>query len=173
MSLLGNRSVLCSQYLDHYVQCTNIMFKRFFRIQDPNCSHLTLKRPFTRPGPTYLKMPSFHTDVLRRKLNDHPEQIVRLLQLRVNENMTSSKEIRVGSKGSLAIAKQVGAPPHLTWLIYKHLQGCSGNLKGFWYNFETNESGDMMDLVRSVRKIHSEQVGLCLAHFLGVQHAYW
>ena len=30
-------------------------------------------------------------------------------------------------------------------------------MKGVWYNFETNESGDMMDLVRSVMNLNSEQ----------------
>ena len=53
-------------------------------------------------------MPTIQTDVLRRKLNAHPETVVRLLQLQVNENMTSTSMIRVGNKGSLAIAKQVG-----------------------------------------------------------------
>ena len=83
------------------------MFKRFLKLQDTHFIQLALKRPLTRSGPIYLKTPSFQTEGLRRKLNDHPEEIVRLLHLRVNEDMTSNKEIRVGNKGSLAIAKQV------------------------------------------------------------------
>ena len=109
MSLGGSKSLLNSPYLDHYVQCTNLMFKRFLRVQDPNFSLLAVKRPAVRQGhgPTYLKMPTIQTEVLRRKLNAHPETVVRLLQLQVNENMTSTSMIRVGNKGSLAIAKQV------------------------------------------------------------------
>ena len=103
----GIKTALSSQYLDHYLQCTTMMFKRFLRIQDTHFGHLALRRPLTYSGPMYLKTPNFQTEILRRKLNDHPEKIVRLLQLRVNENMTSHKEIRVGNKGSLAIAKQV------------------------------------------------------------------
>jgi len=138
MSLVsgGTKTILSSPYLDHYVQCTNLMFKRF--LQDRSFSQLALKRPITRTGPTYLKMPTFDTAVLRRKLNEHPEEVVRLLQLQVNENMTSTREIRLGNKGSLAIAKQE-------------------HMKGVWYNFETQESGDMMDLVRSVKNINSAQ----------------
>ena len=108
MSLSGSKTILNSPYLDHYIQCTNLMFKRFLRVQDPNFSHLAVKRPVVKHGPTYLKMPTIQTDVLRRKLNAHPETVVRLLQLQVNENMTNTSMIRVGNKGSLAIAKQVG-----------------------------------------------------------------
>ena len=107
MSLSGKTTLLNSPYLDHYIQCTSLMFKRFLRVQDRNFSHLTVKRPVVRSGPTYLKMPTIQTDVLRRKLNAHPETVVRLLQLQVNENMTCPSMIRVGNKGSLAIAKQV------------------------------------------------------------------
>ena len=108
LSMSGSKTILSSPYLDHYVQCTNLMFKRFLRVQDPNFSHLAAaKRPVVRQGPTYLKMPTIQTDVLRRKLNAHPETVVRLLQLQVNENMTCNSMIRVGNKGSLAIAKQV------------------------------------------------------------------
>ena len=109
MSLSGSKTILSSQYLEHYVQCTNLMFKRF--LQDRNFSHLAIRRPQPRSGPTYLKMPSLHTDVLRKKLNNHPERVVRLLELRVNEDMTSNREIRVGTKGSLAIANQVSDLP--------------------------------------------------------------
>jgi len=68
--------------------------------------------------------------------------VVRLLQLQVNENMTCPSMIRVGNKGSLAIAKQ----------------RTSQRLKGVWFNFETEESGDMVDLVRTVKKLSSDQV---------------
>ena len=79
---------------------------------------------------------------LRKKLNEHPECVLRILKLAENERLSTSEHIRLGNRGSLAVSRERTEK--------------SG--RGMWYNFETNESGDMMDLVRDTKQFKRDQV---------------
>ena len=78
---------------------------------------------------------------LRKKLNEHPECVLRILKLAENERLSTSEHIRLGNRGSLAVSRERTEK--------------SG--RGMWYNFETNESGDMMDLVRDTKQFKRDQ----------------
>jgi len=78
---------------------------------------------------------------LRKQLNKHPEQIARLLNLSENENLSSSQYMRCGNRGSLCITRE----------------NIDDTSKGVWYNFESNESGDMFDLIKQVKHFSTER----------------
>ena len=79
---------------------------------------------------------------MRKKLNEHPEHVLRLLNLAENESLSTCEHIRLGNRGSLAVSRE----------------RTERSGRGVWYNFETNESGDMMDLVRDTKKFKRDQV---------------
>ena len=66
---------------------------------------------------------------------------MRILKLAENERLSTSEHIRLGNRGSLAVSRERTEK--------------SG--RGMWYNFETNESGDMMDLVRDTKQFKRDQ----------------
>jgi len=78
---------------------------------------------------------------LRRQLNQHPEKIARLLNLSENENLSSIQYMRCGNRGSLCITREK----------------IDDTSKGVWYNFESNESGDMFDLIKKVKNFSTER----------------
>ena len=95
-----------------------------------------------RPGGK--RKPFNQLQSLRKKLNEHPEHVLRLLNLAENERLSNSEHIRLGSRGSLAVTRESSER--------------SGS--GMWYNFETNESGDMMDMVRKTKQFRRDQVDI-------------
>ena len=46
---------------------------------------------------------------LRKKLNQSPDHIVRLLELPENARLSSCEDIRIGSRGSVRVAREVAA----------------------------------------------------------------
>ena len=65
------------------------------RAREDNC-----KDSFTR------KRSVLHS--LRKKLNQSPDHIVRLLELPENARLSSCEDIRIGSRGSVRVAREVG-----------------------------------------------------------------
>lgn len=114
---------------------------RHLRTEDP-CHHYSpsshqehqparepwARRAFKQPAPYQLS-------VLRKQLNQNPEIVVRILQLAENESLSNEEFIRLGSRGSLCVTREQSERA----------------AQGVWYNFETNESGDMMDLIRQYK----------------------
>ena len=79
---------------------------------------------------------------LRKTLNEHPEHVLRILNLVENVRLSTCEHIRLGNRGSLAVSRE----------------RTERSGQGLWYNFETNESGDMMDLVRVTKQFKRDQV---------------
>ena len=79
---------------------------------------------------------------LRKTLNEHPEHVLRILNLVENVRLSTCEHIRLGNRGSLAVSRE----------------RTERSGQGLWYNFETNESGDMMDLVRDTKQFKRDQV---------------
>ena len=78
---------------------------------------------------------------LRKTLNEHPEHVLRILNLAENERLSTCEHIRLGNRGSLAVSRE----------------RTERSGQGLWYNFETNESGDMLDLVRDTKQLKRDQ----------------
>ena len=72
-----------------------------------------------------------HPNSLRKKLRDHPDKVIRILNIVPNDNLCSEESFVSGTKGSLRVT-------------IANTEKCP---KGFWKNFETDESGDIYDLV--------------------------
>ena len=68
-------------------------------------------------------------------LNGQVEAVLRHLKLEPNYGLSGPDQIRVGSKGSLSIVART---------LEKNGTRCNA---GTWYNFETEEKGDMLTLV--------------------------
>merc|ERR1712110_231846 len=78
---------------------------------------------------------------LRKTLNEHPEHVLRILNLVENVRLSTCEHIRLGNRGSLAVSRE----------------RTERSGQGLWYNFETNESGDMMDLVKDTKQFKRDQ----------------
>jgi len=93
-------------------------------------------------GPRIPPKPYIHPLTIRRKLNADPETVLKILEIDVNEELSNDEQIRVGSRGSLSINREVR-------------KGCP---VGIWYNFETDESGDMFELVKIKKNLKTHEM---------------
>lgn len=107
---------------------------------------LTSKRSFKKiypSGPNIApKEYNIHDLSIRRKLNDDPETVLNILKMEPNELLSTSEQLRIGARGSLSITRV-------------KTSNCA---KGFWYNFETDEKGDMFELVKVAKKLSDEEM---------------
>ena len=92
-------------------------------------------------GPRIPKKLFIHPLTLRRKLNADPETVLKILDIDINEQLSGEDQIRVGSRGSLCINRE-------------DMIGCP---RGVWFNFETDESGDMFELIMNKKKISCKE----------------
>jgi len=113
----------------------------------------SVENKYTYPsGPrTVKKKPYIHQTTIRRKMNEEPDTILKILELELNDNLSSSEQARIGSKGSLCINReQFNSIP-----------------KGIWYNFETDGRGDMFDLVKIIKNLsHQEMIDFSIEKIL-------
>jgi len=93
-------------------------------------------------GPRAVSKPFIHPQTIKRHLNANPETVLKILEIDVNENLSSDEQIRVGSRGSLCINRET-------------TKGCP---KGVWFNFETDESGDMFQLVKIKKNLSDQEM---------------
>ena len=90
-----------------------------------------LKLPPPSSGQFSPKKKLVHPNSLRKKLRDHPDKVVKILEIVPNDNLCTQESFVSGSKGSLRVT-------------IANTEKCP---KGFWKNFESDESGDIYDLV--------------------------
>ena len=91
-------------------------------------------------------------------MNEQPERVIRLLDLAENDNLSNDEYIRLGRRGSLCVTREVKFFINYIFKIYYNLlflQRTERAGQGVWYNFETNDSGDMLDLVKQVKHLHN------------------
>ena len=74
--------------------------------------------------------PHYDAQAITISLSNMAESLVKKLLGKPNEKLSSSSEWRYGHKGSLAITM-------------------SGDKKGLWYNFETGQSGNLLQLIQT------------------------
>jgi len=75
---------------------------------------------------------------LRRYLNYHPEGVLEYLDLEPNLSLSTYSRIKVGRKGSLSV-------------------GIEDTLSGWWFNFETGQHGDMLDLIQQYKNLTEDE----------------
>jgi len=93
-------------------------------------------------GPLIPQKHFIHPLTIRRRLNSDPETVLKILNIDINEKLSGEDQIRVGSKGSLCINRE-------------DKEGCP---RGVWFNFETEESGDMLDLVKNKKNLSQQEI---------------
>eukprot|EP00092_Neocalanus_flemingeri_P034543 GFUD01037566.1.p1 GENE.GFUD01037566.1~~GFUD01037566.1.p1 ORF type:complete len:399 (+),score=89.26 GFUD01037566.1:60-1256(+) len=116
------------------------------KLSKPEKILVTVRRNFRKPIPSLTPKPHINnlSDYLsyRRRLNEDPETILKILKYQANEVLTTSGQLRIGSKGSLCINRE-------------NTDTCR---KGIWYNFETDETGDMFDLVKAAQNLSDQEM---------------
>jgi len=104
-------------------------------------------------GPAIATKPYIHQKYIRRRLNEEPETILKLLNIELNERLTNDSTLRVGNKGSLNISREKTHKVN----------------KGIWFNFETEESGDMFDLAKATLKLSDrDMIDYALKHIFPI-----
>ena len=79
-------------------------------------------------------------------LNGQVEAVLRHLNLEPNPGLSGPDRIRVGSKGSLSI-------------VAREFEANGARVRsGTWYNFETEEKGDMLTLVGKVKNLEGKNL---------------
>jgi len=108
-------------------------------------SVMTHSHPVIKAYPNGPRIPPkvyIHPLTIRRKLNADPETVLKILDIDINEQLSGENQIRVGSRGSLCINRE-------------DRKGCPS---GVWFNFETEESGDMFELVKNKENLSEQEM---------------
>jgi len=108
-----------------------IQLSRTYSVSRPKASTQRWKPIFTTPqtvGPRFV----------RKLLNENAEKVAVSFCGKPNSSMSSKTELRYGSRGSLCIS-------------------LNKDKCGVWFNFETGESGDMLDLLKIVKNMSHTQ----------------
>ena len=106
---------------------------------------VTIRRNFRKPfpaGPKIAPKPFIHSGYIRKMFNEDPETILKILKFELNEVLSNREQIRIGSKGSLVVNNE-------------DTDKCD---QGIWYNFETDESGDMFDLAKATLNLPDNEL---------------
>ena len=97
-----------------YHHRANVMLRRGFQSRDQFAHHHnntstreTRQTNYNPQGPLYSRRSSVIHPSLRRKLNENPEDIVNILRLVENDNLSNSEYIRLGNRGSLCVTREV------------------------------------------------------------------